>query len=104
MQNTRTRAACTTNFNKLLGDEHMLDLNHPQTKFKFAIAREDDAVLSIAKRMTLVRTEEKRALLVRAQEHITKMRQILVEGWRNSQEKSAAIDLLQKQIQILATI
>lgn len=82
----------------------MLDLDHPETKFIFAIAREDDAILSIAKRMTLVSTEEKADLLIQGRKHIANMRDILVEGWKKSRKKSAAIDLLSKNLEEFALV
>ena len=82
----------------------MLDLDHPMTKFVFAISREDGAILSIAKRMTLVATPEKRELLNHAHKHIDQMHQIVLKGWGQSDKMSAAIELLQKQVEILASI
>lgn len=82
----------------------MLDLDHPDTKFIFAIAREDDAILAIAKRMTLVSTAEKAELLKEGRKHVSNMREILVQGWKKSPEKTAAIELLAKQLEEYAAI
>ncbi|MET1079030.1 MAG: hypothetical protein ABWY06_13530 [Pseudomonas sp.] len=80
----------------------MLDLNHPETKYTFAISGQDDAILSIAKRMTLVDTAAKKLLLPRAHEATSKMRQICIAGWGKRQGKLEAIDLLHLQIAELA--
>ena len=82
----------------------MLDLNHPQTKFVFAIARADDALLSIAKQMTLVDNPTKQLLLPRAHEAILMMRDCCLEGWGKKQKKLDAIDLLHKRITEFAVI
>ncbi|AFY72183.1 hypothetical protein Syn7502_00008 [Synechococcus sp. PCC 7502] len=74
----------------------MLDLNEPLTKFIFAISGQNDAILSICKRMTLVDTEHKRKLLLQAETHLTEMRSITIKGWGNSSEKIDAIDRLQE--------
>lgn len=80
------------------------DLSHPGSRNIIAISREDDAILSIAKRMTLVSTIEKVELLSRAMTHISKMRRIQLGYWGESAEKSAAIDLLAKQLAELAAV
>ncbi|TWU52008.1 hypothetical protein [Rubripirellula reticaptiva] len=80
----------------------MLDLDHPDTPPTFAISREGDAILSIAKRMTLVSTEAKQALLSRSIAHFAKMRSITIEHWGESKPKLDAIDLLQHDLQRLA--
>jgi hypothetical protein len=82
----------------------MLDLNHPQTKFTFAIAGEDGIVLSVAKRMTLVDTAAKSLLLPRAHEATKKMREICIEGWGNKQKKLDAIELVHNQITEFAAV
>ena len=82
----------------------MLDLNHPETKYIFAIAHQDDAILSIAKRMTLVDTETKQLLLPSAHGAISKMRQICIEGWKRRKDKMEALDLLHSQLSELAAI
>lgn len=82
----------------------MLDLDHPLSRYVIAVAREDDAILSIAKRMTLVSTEAKRELLVSSQPHFARMRELQREGWGTSAEQTAAIDLLQQQLTTLAAI
>ena len=82
----------------------MLDLNHPQTKFVFAIARADDALLSIAKQMTLVDNPTKQLLLPRAHEAILMMRDCCLEGWGKKQKKLDAIDLLHKRITEFAAV
>ncbi len=82
----------------------MLDLDHPLSRYVIAVAREDDAILSIAKRMTLVSTEAKRELLASAQPHLVRMRELQREGWGTSAKQMAAIDLLQEQLTQLAAI
>ena len=82
----------------------MLDLNHPDTPLTFAIAREDGAILSIAKRMTLISTEAKRELLDRALAHFAKMRTITVEHWGRSKPKLDAIDVLESDLRRLAAL
>ena len=82
----------------------MLDLNHPMTKFTFAIAREDDRILSIAKRMTLVDTDAKTLLLPGAHEAAKKMTEICVSAWGNKRDKLDAIQLLHRQITEFAAI
>lgn len=82
----------------------MLDLDHPLSRFIFAVAREDDAILSIAKRMTLVSTAAKSALLTSARPHFARMRELQVEGWGESSEQTAAIDFLEQQLAHLASI
>jgi hypothetical protein len=81
----------------------MLDLNHPQTKFVFAISREDDRILSIAKKMTLISTEQKREQLKLAGKHFENMRSIMREGWKESRTKELAIAELEKQLAELAS-
>ena len=76
----------------------MLDLNHPQTKFIFAMAGEVGIVVSVAKRMTLVDTAAKSLLLPRAHEATKRMREICIEGWGNKKYKLKAIELLHLQI------
>lgn len=82
----------------------MLDLNHPDTPPTFAIAREDDAILSIAKRMTLISTEAKRELLVRASTHFAKMRKITADHWGESKQMLDAIDVLESDLRRLAAL
>ncbi|QDU75002.1 hypothetical protein Pan97_20220 [Bremerella volcania] len=82
----------------------MLDLDHPMSRFIVAVAREDDAILSIARRMTLVSTEAKRELLESANPHFTRMRELQREGWGESTEQTAAIVLLKQQLTHLAEI
>lgn len=81
----------------------MLDLNHPQTPFIFAMAREDDAVLSLAKKMTLVSTAEKAELFQKCQKHFSEMRKICSEGFKKSKKKSKTIDQLASEVKVLAT-
>ena len=82
----------------------MLDLNHPDTPPTFAIAREDDAILSIAKRMTLISTEAKRELLNRALAHFAKMRTITVDHWGGSKPMLDAIDVLESDLRRLTSL
>lgn len=82
----------------------MLDLNDPLSRYVIAVAREDDAILSIAKRMTLVSTEAKRELLLSATPHFTRMRELLAEGWGQSRRKTAAIEKLQQELTHLAEL
>ena len=82
----------------------MLDLDHPDTPPTFAIAREDDAILSIAKRMTLVSTDTKRELLRSSVPHFDAMRSITSEHWGQSKAMIDAIDLLQSDLQRLAML
>jgi hypothetical protein len=82
----------------------MLDLNHPQAKYIFAVANEDGIVLSVVKRMTLVDTRTKLLLLPRAEEAIGKMRIISIEGWGEDKNKFDAINLLHRQITEFANI
>lgn len=82
----------------------MLDLNHPDTPYIFAISSEDDALLSIVKRMTLVSTSEKMLLLQRATDHLQAMREITLGYWGSSQSRIEAIDLLASQIETLSAI
>ena len=82
----------------------MLDPDHPDTPNTFAIAREDDAVLSIVKRMTLVSTNAKDALLERAREHLNAMRKIVNDHWKADPDKLNAIDALEASVTRLATL
>lgn len=80
----------------------MLDLDHPDTPPTFAISREDCAILSIAKRMTLVSTEAKQALFVQAATHFAVMRSITIDRWGKSKPMLDAIDVLESDLQRLA--
>lgn len=80
----------------------MLDLDHPDTPPTFAISREDDAILSIAKRMTLVSTENKAQLLAQAIPHFAAMRSITIDHWGESKPMLDAIDLLEADLRRLA--
>ena len=88
----------------VIRSEKMLDLDHPDTPHTFAIAREDDAVLSIVKRMTLVSTNAKDALLDRAHEHLNAMRKIVNDHWNANPEKLDAIDTLEADVTRLARL
>ncbi len=80
----------------------MLDLDRPDTPPTFAISREDDAILSIAKRMTLVSTEAKRPLLAKAAVHFANMRSITIKHWGESRAMLETIELLQSDLHRLA--
>lgn len=80
----------------------MLDLDHPDTPPTFAISREDDAILSIAKRMTLVSTEAKIELLAQAGPHFATLRSITIDHWGKSKPMLDAIDLLESDLRRLA--
>ena len=82
----------------------MLDLNHPKAKFVFAIADQEGRLLSLAKRMTLVNTDEKQKLLVVASQHIAQLRKLLADGWGSSRKKTAAIDNLHKAFSAFAAV
>ncbi|MBL8814561.1 MAG: hypothetical protein JNL58_00930 [Planctomyces sp.] len=82
----------------------MLDLNHPDTPPTFAISRENDAILSIAKRMTLISTEAKRELLDRALVHFAKMRLITMDHWSGSKPMLDTIDVLEADLRQLAAL
>ena len=82
----------------------MLDLDHPDTPPTFAISRDDDAILSIAKQMTLVSTEVKRELLAKASPHFAKMRSITIDHWGESKPMLEAIDLLESDLRRLAEL
>jgi hypothetical protein len=82
----------------------MLDLNHPLTKFVFAIANEDGKILSIAKKMTLSSNAVKTGQLVIALDHLQNMRQILAEGWGESKKKAKAIIKLEAEMRHLSGI
>ena len=82
----------------------MLDLNHPQTPFIFAMAREDDAILSLAKKMTLVDTARKKELLETSLRHSAEMKKICDEGFKKTKKKHKAIELLESEITTLALV
>lgn len=68
------------------------------------MAREDDAILSIAKRMTLVTTDQKKQLLEQSRMHFAEMRSILAQGWGRSRKKAAAIELLEHELAVLSAL
>lgn len=68
------------------------------------MAREDDAILSIAKRMTLVNTDQKIQLLEQSKKHFAEMKSILAQGWGKSKTKIAAIELLEQELAALAAL
>ncbi|MGB1252026.1 MAG: hypothetical protein ACPG8W_15520 [Candidatus Promineifilaceae bacterium] len=80
----------------------MLDLDHPQARFIFAMADEEAAITAIALQITAVDTEARQILLLYAYEHFDNMHAVLVKGWGVSQSKSDAIHTLQTQLQHLA--
>ena len=82
----------------------MLDLEHPNTPHILAISREDDAILSIAKRMTLVSTDAKQHLLETSLTHFESMRSVTTNHWGASKAKLDAINLLQSNLQHLAAL
>ena len=52
----------------------MLDLNHPMTQHRFAAARGDDRLLTLAKLMTLASTKERQRLLGFCDEPVNSLR------------------------------
>jgi hypothetical protein len=82
----------------------MLDLNHPMTEHIFAASRHDDAILSIAKRMTLVPTEERDALLCRSREHFASLRKLNQEHFEHSDFIASAIDELESGCEKIASL
>lgn len=54
----------------------MLDLKHPQTKWIFDTSREDDAILSFSKLMTLLPTTQRQQILSRVARPIERLRRL----------------------------
>jgi hypothetical protein len=69
----------------------MLDLKHPQTKWIFAASREEDAILSFAKLMTLLPTPQRQQILSRVARPIERLRQLNREQFGASSFIESAI-------------
>jgi hypothetical protein len=82
----------------------VLDPDHPDTDATIAIAHADDAVLAIAKRMTLVSSPEKPALLDAALRALDEMERIARRQWNGDAARRSAIDLLRDDIRALAAL
>ena len=81
----------------------MLDLNHPQTEYIFAISGRDGAILSLIKKMTLSNSQERLKLLSEVHTHIAAMHSILDSGWNKKRnEKREAIEKLHNCVRELA--
>src|SRR5215212_4788898 len=62
----------------------MLDLNHPMTRWTFAASREKDAVLSLAKLMTLLPTAQRQQVFKRLRRHIQRLQRLNEKYFENS--------------------
>jgi hypothetical protein len=82
----------------------MLNLDHPDTDATLAIAHADVAVLSIAKRMTLVGASQKAALLESALLALDGMERVSRQKWGNDQPKLSAIEQLRLEMRALAAL
>ena len=82
----------------------MLDLDHPDTPHTFAIARADDALLALAKRMTMASTEDRKVLLKQARTHLQDMRKTVFGHWNGCSSKLQAIAELQEGLTRLSAI
>jgi hypothetical protein len=80
------------------------DLDDPMSKAILAAARHDDAILHIAKRMTLVPTEARAKLLERCQEHLSALRTLNDEHFRASTFIASSIDALERGLASIAVL
>lgn len=83
---------------------NMLNLDHPDTDFTLAVAHAADAVLSIAKRMTLVGSPAKVELLSRALLALDGMERTSQQRWPDDGEKLRSIVQLRHEIRELAAL
>jgi hypothetical protein len=82
----------------------MLNLDHPHSKHVFAAARLEDAVLDLAKLMTLVPSTRRRELLEECQQTLGKMRTLNSEHFESSVFISAAISELDESLAQMAEL
>src|SRR4051794_34233099 len=95
---------CSAHPGRGMVSRRMLDLDHPDTDFTLAVARADDAVLSLAKRMTLVSTSEKAALLDQALVALDEIARIARQRWSDDRKKISAIEELREGMRALAAL
>jgi hypothetical protein len=82
----------------------MLNRNHPQTKWIFAASRHDDAVLTLAKLMTLLPTIERQQLLGRIARHIERLHRLNREHFNASAFIERAISDLESACRSIANL
>ena len=82
----------------------MLDLKHPQTQWIFDASREDDAILSFAKLMTLLPTPQRQQLLQRIARPIVRLRRLNREHFGASPFIERAISDLEAGCQSIASL
>jgi hypothetical protein len=82
----------------------MLDLNHPQTKHVFAASNLEDSILTQAKRMTLIPSDQRLELFAECHNVFGKMRKLNSEHFKNSTFISIAIDELEQSLRRLAQL
>jgi hypothetical protein len=83
---------------------NMLDLKHPQTQWIFDASREEDAILSFAKLMTLVPTPQRQQLLPRIARPIARLRRLNHEHFGGSSFIERAISDLEAGCQSIASL
>ncbi|MEM7116980.1 MAG: hypothetical protein AAF614_31400 [Chloroflexota bacterium] len=82
----------------------MIDLDSPQGKSIFAISDEDAVILEMAKQMTLADGETREILLLEAADHLAKMRELCLKGWKEPTSQLEAVALLQENLALLASL
>jgi len=73
----------------------MLDFNHPQARWRFAASRENDAILTFTKLMTLLPSPLRQQLLPRISRHLERLRRINREHFAASEFIDHAISDLE---------
>ena len=82
----------------------MLDLKHPQTKWIFDASREDAAILSFAKLMTLLPTPQRQQILSRVARPIERLRRLNREHFGASSFIERAISDLEAGCHSIASL
>ena len=82
----------------------MLDLNHPQTQWRFSASREGDAILDFAKLMTLLPTPQRQQLLLRIARPIARLHRLNREHFGASSFIERAILDLEVGCQTIANL
>ncbi len=82
----------------------MLDLDHPMTQHRFAAARIDDRLLTLAKLMTLTSTEERQRLLGVCDKPVRSLRLLNEEHFGASSFIAEAITEIERALDGLAAL
>ena len=80
----------------------MLDLNDPHSKYIFAAARLEDAILNVAKRIIAARPSERVELLRECEEILASMHRLAVDHFAHSHSLPPMINELHDALRALA--